>query len=101
MSYIHKQLLTFILTLNRINPNMAVQYFRLRPVGQYFRLRPGKNKNFSFEKKWTTMASASPQPMQTDKGSSLSRLRDEMKQHQRVGGEHLGLNDVQMILQER
>jgi hypothetical protein len=33
-----------------------------------------------------------PQPTQKDKGSSLSRLSDEMKQQQRGGGEHLGLN---------
>ena len=38
------------------------------------------------------MAFESPQPTQTDKGSSLSRLSDEMKQQQRAGGVNLGLN---------
>jgi hypothetical protein len=43
-------------------------------------------------KNWATKALDSPQPTQRDKGSSLSRLSDEMKQQQHGGGERLGLH---------
>ena len=85
MSYIHKQLLTFVLTTN---PNIAGPYFRL-PKKQNINLISSDRAS---KKKWVTMAFESPQPTQTDKGSSLSRLSDEMKQQQRAGGVNLGLN---------